>query len=80
MSLIVPIMVNDTTIGNIVIHRTIPLKDGLDVYPYDWVVEMNGNSNHALLKASGVQLWHNYSDGALELLRKVLDLATLRTD
>lgn len=68
----VSIKVEDTNIGHIVVVRSSPLSPGVDTYRYRWDVAVEGGPNRA-----GVGLEHNRSDGALELLRKVLDRATL---
>lgn len=74
MALTVPIMVNNQRIGGIAIQRTAPFHADIDVYHYKWEIHMDGD---APCHYRG-SVEHTYSDGALELIRKVLDAATLK--
>lgn len=77
MTLRVPIMVGDQQIGLIAIGRTAQRHADIDLYHYRWEVDIDGGPAPTHLKGG---LDHNYSDGALELIRKVLDAATLKGD
>ncbi|QUU29286.1 hypothetical protein SEA_SLIMJIMMY_85 [Mycobacterium phage SlimJimmy] len=77
MSLIMPIMINDTTIGSLVIRRTEKLRNNRrnDVHLYEWELSMKGGKTlrgerEPEIYAGAVE--HSYSAGAVELIKKVM--------
>ncbi|AER26129.1 hypothetical protein SSEA_SKINNY_90 [Mycobacterium phage Skinny] len=77
MSLIMPIMINNTTIGALTIHRTQRLRNNRkdDVHTYEWELFMKGGKTlrgerDAESYAGTVE--HSYSAGAVELIKKVM--------
>lgn len=75
MSLIVPIMINSTTIGALVINRTEKLRSGKgDTHHYQWELAMNGGKTLRGERGPeyyGGTIEHSYSDGAVQLIKKV---------
>lgn len=71
-----PIQINDDMIGAIMARRLDPLELGREVYTYEYEItvkpfeKIHRPSSHY----AGV-LTHNYHDGALVLLAKILDTA-----
>jgi hypothetical protein len=70
--MLLPIMINNTTIGAIYMRRQDELSALREVYRYEWEVTLNPKSvGENVFHASG-ELEHRYSDGALVLTAKVL--------
>lgn len=74
MSLIMPIMINDTTIGALTIGRMQELRGGGE-HGYQWELFMKDKpdlrGNRRPQSAAGV-VAHRYDDGAIELIKKVV--------
>lgn len=71
-----PILINDRTIGSLVIRRTEKLRNGNnDVHHYEWELTMLGGKtlrgNRAPEMYAG-QVEHSYADGAVELIKTVV--------
>ncbi len=77
MSLIVPLLVNAKRIGSIIISRLDCQASGVNTYA--WLIEMIPRPGEAEVLLTG-EIDHNYEDGALSLLSKVLDEAGVRVD
>ncbi|QNJ56896.1 hypothetical protein SEA_REINDEER_86 [Mycobacterium phage Reindeer] len=78
MSLIMPIMINNTTIGALTISRTEKLRNNKknDVHHYEWELYMKGGETLRGTRESesyAGTVEHAYSDGAVQLLKKVLE-------
>ncbi len=76
MSLIMPIMINDTTIGALTIRRTERLDKRKAAHPYEWELCMKPGRTLRGTRpeeqyAGTVE--HVYEDGAVQLLKKVLE-------
>ncbi|QSM01136.1 hypothetical protein SEA_NANOSMITE_91 [Mycobacterium phage Nanosmite] len=76
MSLIMPIMINDTTIGALTIRRTERLGKKKSTHPYEWELFMKEGRT---LRGSRPEehfsgtVEHVYEDGAVKLIQKVLE-------
>jgi len=75
VSVYLPIMINETTIGCLQIRRTERLRNGKDdVHTYEWNLHVNGGKT--LRGERGPESYsgtveHSYGDGVVELARKV---------
>lgn len=70
--MLLPIMINETTIGAIYARRLEPQSAGRKTYTYDWEVTTKGDS---VFHAQGTGLKHVRSDGPLVLVQKILEAA-----
>lgn len=75
MALIMPILINDTTIGGLTIVRT-EMLDKREFYTYNYELVFNGGMTlrgdaHAAHYSGSVT--HGYRDGAGVLIKKVLE-------
>lgn len=69
--MLLPIMINDDVIGHIYARRLEPLSPGRKTYHYDWSVDVDP------VHREGGGLEHVRNDGVLELVKKILERATL---
>lgn len=75
MSLIMPIMINDSTIGALTIHR-LKMFDGHGEYEYEWELCMHDKPDlmgNRRPYYTGGTVVHSYADGALALIKKVME-------
>jgi hypothetical protein len=71
VALTADLKVNSIPIGHIYIRRTSPKISVITddtVCNYEWIIRINGHNTY-----SNQQLEHRYGDGALELIRKVIE-------
>lgn len=75
MSLILPIMINTTTIGALTIRRIDCLKGGGE-HAYEWELQMNDTPDLRGTRRGQTQagyIAHRYDDGAVQLIKKVME-------
>jgi hypothetical protein len=74
--ILMPIMLNQSTIGAVYARRLDKRTPGRDVYVYEWEVTLEGGPTPT--HAQGTGLAHNYNDGALVLFAKILKAAGIQ--
>lgn len=77
MSLWFPIMINNTQIGGVNIHRLDKFKEGRHIYKYAWEANITHTPDRPGPATAGYQcasgtLDHDYRDGAMVLIGKVM--------
>ncbi|AEK10008.1 hypothetical protein FDH96_gp097 [Mycobacterium phage Rey] len=76
MSLIMPIMINDTTIGSLVVGRTERLGKKNATHHYEWELFMKEGRTLRGTRPSeqyAGTVEHVYEDGAVQLLKKIME-------
>ena len=70
--MLMPIYINDHTIGAVYARRLESQSQGRKTYTYEWEVTVEGEKQ---FHAQGTGLKHVRSDGPIVLLRKIIEAA-----